>query len=54
LMQALMFATLFSFVILNGRQATTFLPCRDFRYFIRPLKTIYSKPCKTLPTAATS
>jgi glycosyltransferase involved in cell wall biosynthesis len=54
LMLAVMFATLFSFVILNGRQATTFLPCRDYRYFIRPLKSIYSQPCPTSHTSATS
>jgi polyisoprenyl-phosphate glycosyltransferase len=34
LFQALLSATVFSFMILAGRQGTTFLPLRDYRYYV--------------------
>ncbi len=34
LLQATLFSLIFSFVILGGRQASAFLPLRDYRYFI--------------------
>jgi hypothetical protein len=37
LMQAVMFSVLFSFLILGGRQGSSFLPCRDYAYYVGPL-----------------
>jgi hypothetical protein len=34
LFQALLSATVFSFMILAGRQGTTFLPLRDYRFYV--------------------
>jgi glycosyltransferase involved in cell wall biosynthesis len=44
LFQAIMFSIIFSFIILGDRQASTFLPIRDYRYFVGGVKTVYSKP----------
>lgn len=54
MLQAMMFSVLFSFVIIGGRQSMTFLPCRDYKYFVLPLRTLYRKRCTNLPTSATS
>jgi hypothetical protein len=35
LLLGVMLAFLFSFIILSGRQGSTFLPCRDYSYFIQ-------------------
>jgi len=45
LLQALMFAVTFSFMILSGRQGTTFLPCRDYVYYTNPIQVLYQKSC---------
>jgi hypothetical protein len=44
LLQGLMFSVLLSFVILGSRQVTTFLPCRDYSFFVGRLRTLYRKP----------
>jgi hypothetical protein len=44
LFQAIMFSFIFSFIILGDRQVSTFLPLRDYRYFVGSVKTVYSKP----------
>ena len=36
----IMLASLFSFVILAGRQGSTFLPCRDYAYFIKAVRCL--------------
>jgi hypothetical protein len=36
----IMLASLFSFVILAGRQGSTFLPCRDYSYFIKGVRCL--------------
>lgn len=41
LVQALMLAMTYSFIILGGRQGTTFLPRRDFPVFLGGLATLY-------------
>jgi glycosyltransferase involved in cell wall biosynthesis len=41
LFQAIMFSIIFSFIILGDRQASTFLPLRDYRYFVGGVKTVY-------------
>jgi hypothetical protein len=41
LFQAIMFSIVFSFIILGDRQASTFLPLRDYRYFVGGVKTVY-------------
>jgi len=38
LILGIMLAFLFSFVILAGRQGSTFLPCRDYAYFIKSVR----------------
>lgn len=43
LFQAIMFSFIFSFIILGNRQGSTFLPLRDYRYFVGRLKTVYQK-----------
>jgi hypothetical protein len=44
LLQAMMFLILFSFMILGSRQAATFLPCRDYAFFVREMRTLYHRP----------
>ena len=41
LMQALMLSLFFSVLILNARNATSFLPQRDYRYFIMRVRRVY-------------
>lgn len=36
----IMLAFLFSFVILSGRQGSTFLPCRDYVYFVQEVRRL--------------
>ena len=36
----IMLACLFSFVILARRQGSTFLPCRDYAYFIKDIRCL--------------
>jgi glycosyltransferase involved in cell wall biosynthesis len=43
LFQAIMFSIIFSFIILGDRQGSTFLPLRDYRYFVDGVKTVYPK-----------
>jgi len=43
ILQTLMFTVLFCFGILGGRQATAFIPRRDYTYFAGPLTTIYPR-----------
>lgn len=41
LLQAVMFSLAFSFLILGTRQGSTFLPLRDYSYFVGPTTTLY-------------
>ena len=41
LFQAVMLSIQFSFIVLGGRQGTTFLPCRDYAYFVASFRTIH-------------
>jgi glycosyltransferase involved in cell wall biosynthesis len=43
LFQAILFSFLFSFIILGDRQGSTFLPLRDYRYFVGSVKAVYQK-----------
>ncbi|HLJ95606.1 MAG TPA: glycosyltransferase [Gemmataceae bacterium] len=43
LFQAILFSLIFSFLILGDRQGSTFLPLRDYRYFVDRVKTVYQK-----------
>jgi hypothetical protein len=43
LFQAIMFSFIFSFIILGERQGSTFLPLRDYRYFVGTVKTVYQR-----------
>jgi hypothetical protein len=40
----IMLAALFSFVILAGRQGSTFLPCRDYAYFVKDVRCLRERP----------
>jgi hypothetical protein len=40
LTMGIMLAFLFSFVILAGRQGSSFLPCRDYAYFIKEVRCL--------------
>lgn len=40
LFQAVMLSIQFSFIVLGGRQGTSFLPCRDYAYFVAGLQTL--------------
>jgi glycosyltransferase involved in cell wall biosynthesis len=40
LLLGVMLAFLFSFIILSGRQGSTFLPCRDYAYFIQQVRLL--------------
>lgn len=44
LLQLLLFSCLFVFLILIGRNASDFLPVRDYVHFIDDLKVVYRKP----------
>jgi glycosyltransferase involved in cell wall biosynthesis len=41
LLLGVMLAFLFSFIILSGRQGSTFLPCRDYGYFIQQVRVLH-------------
>jgi polyisoprenyl-phosphate glycosyltransferase len=43
ILQTLMFTVLFCVGVLGGRQATGFIPRRDYAYFAGPLTTIYRR-----------
>lgn len=43
LMQAIMMSLFFVFVVLNGRNNTSFLPHRDYHHFVRGIQEIFSK-----------
>jgi hypothetical protein len=30
----------FSFIVLGGRQGTSFLPCRDYAYYVASFRTL--------------
>ena len=40
LFQAVMLSIQFSFIVLGGRQGTSFLPCRDYAYFVASFRTL--------------
>jgi polyisoprenyl-phosphate glycosyltransferase len=40
LLQFIMFSVVFCFFILNNRQATTFLPMRDYQYYVSAIKRL--------------
>jgi hypothetical protein len=40
LFQAVMLSIQFSFIVLGGRQGTTFLPCRDYGYFVGSFRNL--------------
>ncbi|MCI0555796.1 MAG: glycosyltransferase [Anaerolineae bacterium] len=42
LMQAVMMALLFVFIILNNRSSLAFIPRRDYEYFVLSIKRVYS------------
>jgi polyisoprenyl-phosphate glycosyltransferase len=44
LFQAVMLSIQFSFIVLGGRQGTTFLPCRDYAYFVGSFRTVLPRP----------
>jgi hypothetical protein len=41
LFQAVMLCATFSFLILGGRQGVSFLPCRDYRFYLGTVRTLY-------------
>lgn len=43
LVQAVMFAFVFSFLIIGGRQGSTFLPCRDYPLYVAGLEPLYPR-----------
>jgi glycosyltransferase involved in cell wall biosynthesis len=43
LFQAILFSFLFSFIILGDRQGSTFLPLRDYHYFVESVKMVDPK-----------
>ncbi len=50
LFQAVLLSIQFSFIILGGRQGTTFLPCRDYAYFVGSCRKVY--PAEPAPALA--
>jgi hypothetical protein len=52
LVQAILLALVFCFVILGERNSTTFLPLRDYLYFIAGTSTLYERPGKGVCAAA--
>jgi glycosyltransferase involved in cell wall biosynthesis len=40
LFQAVMLSIQFSFIVLGGRQGTSFLPCRDYAYFVASFRSL--------------
>lgn len=47
LMQAVTLSLFFIFLVLNGRDSASFVPERDFRYFVSAIHEIYVKECQT-------
>jgi glycosyltransferase involved in cell wall biosynthesis len=43
LMQAIMFSIFFIFIVLSGRNNASFLPCRDYHYFIWKLRSVWPR-----------
>ncbi len=43
LFQAVMLSIQFSFIVLGGRQGTSFLPCRDYAYFVASFRTLHAE-----------
>jgi glycosyltransferase involved in cell wall biosynthesis len=37
---SIMLAILFSFIVLSGRQGSSFLPCRDYNYFVQEVRVL--------------
>jgi hypothetical protein len=44
LIQAVLLCAIFSFLILGGRQGVSFLPCRDYGYYVGASRTLYEGP----------
>jgi glycosyltransferase involved in cell wall biosynthesis len=44
LFQALLFSVFLTFLILGGRQATSFVPIRDYSFFVLSSRTLYPRP----------
>jgi hypothetical protein len=44
LLQAVMMSLMFSFLILSTRQGSVFLPVRDYHYYYKDVRRIYSRP----------
>jgi hypothetical protein len=51
LMQAMMLSFVFCFVILGDRNGTTFLPIRDYLYFVGGTRTLYERPEEAIAAA---
>lgn len=43
LTQAIMFSIFFIFIVLSGRNNASFLPCRDYHYFIWKVRSVWAK-----------
>lgn len=43
LLQAILMAVLFSFLVLNGRHAAAFLPTRDYAFFVDGVTTLFAR-----------
>jgi hypothetical protein len=50
LLQAIMMAMVFCFVILGNRNSTTFLPVRDYLYFTAGTRALYERPAAPAPS----
>ncbi len=50
LMQAVSLSLFFSFIVLSGRNNSSFLPLRDYHYFISDLHTVFTKEQCITPT----
>lgn len=48
LFQSVILCFAFSFMILNGRQGATFLPCRDYAYYVKSVKTLYRASSRSI------
>ncbi len=48
LFQAVLLSIQFSFIVLNGRQGTSFLPCRDYGYYVGDFRTVMDGSTETL------
>jgi hypothetical protein len=52
LMQAMMLSFVFCFIILGDRNGTTFLPLRDYPYFIMGTRILFERPPGAIVGAA--